>query len=58
MFDLNKFLGRGVQVYLINGGAMNFKPMEYVKGHDYWIGFDDEGRARTVSRGTIYAVIF
>ena len=43
--DMEKYLGRGIQVYLNNGESFNFKPLQHRKttNTEWWIGLDDEG---------------
>jgi hypothetical protein len=54
--DMEKYLGRGIRVYMKGGYSINFKPTE-MKGPDKWIGYDDEGNLITVRRRKIECVI-
>lgn len=57
--DMTKYLGRGIQVYLKDGRALNFKPLQLshdpkqADPTDEWAGHDDEGNVRYIRRNEI-----
>lgn len=53
--NMADYLGRGIQVFLKDGTAINFKPTEHIKIHeiDMWIGYDDEGQKMQIERKEI-----
>jgi hypothetical protein len=53
--NMADYLGRGIQVYLNNGQALYFKPME-LKDNDTWIGQNEESATITIKRDEIMFV--